>query len=94
MNRHLRIGIIGDHDPERPSHIATNRALNHAASALDTKVDVVWLPTPSLTGADSESTLRQHDALWCAPGSPYESERGAHAAICFARENGTPFIGT
>ena len=97
MTRHLRIGIIGDHDPERLSHTATERALGHATDALDLTTEIAWLPTPSLVGAADaadERTLHGFDALWCAPGSPYRSERGAHAAIRFARENGWPFIGT
>jgi hypothetical protein len=35
MNPYLRIGIIGDYDPKKYfSHIPTNEALGHAASAL------------------------------------------------------------
>ena len=94
MDRHLRVGIIGDHDPERLSHIATDSALGHAADALGTPVEITWLPTPSLESGDTLRRLRQYDALWCAPGGPYQSERGAHAAIRFARENDWPFIGT
>jgi CTP synthase (UTP-ammonia lyase) len=38
--------------------------------------------------------LRRFDALWCAPGSPYQSMDGALQGIRFAREEGWPFIGT
>ena len=90
----LRVGVIGDYDPERLSHTATNNALDHAASALAVTLDCVWLPTQSLEGDASETTLGQFDALWCSPGSPYKSMRGALRAIQFAREKGVPFIGT
>jgi CTP synthase (UTP-ammonia lyase) len=94
MNQPLRIGIIGDFDPHRRSHIATNGALSHAARALAITLDACWLRTPGLDDAGSEITLSQFDALWCAPGSPYKSMDGALNAIRFARERDWPFIGT
>jgi len=37
MNQTLDIGIIGDYDESKPSHQATNRALNHADSNTELK---------------------------------------------------------
>lgn len=89
----IEIGIIGDYDSERPSHKATNEALAHCAALLDMDAELHWLPTESLVTAD-ETTLAAFDGLWCAPGSPYNSMKGALNAIRFARENDIPFIGT
>ena len=94
MNRQLRIGIIGDHNPAMRAHIATDETLRHAAAALDVSLESAWLATESLAGGDSSATLAQYDALWCASGSPYKSMDGALAAIRFAREQRRPFIGT
>ena len=94
MNRPLRVGIIGDFNPSYPSHTATNEALSHAARALSLTLDRSWLPTQSLNDEGSETILRQFDALWCAPGSPYKSMDGALRAIRFGREHGWPFLGT
>ena len=94
MNAPLRVGIIGDFNPQLRSHVATNEALRHAASALSVMVDAVWLPTPSLAQADCTTTLQRFDALWCAPASPYHSMQGALTAIQFSREQGWPFLGT
>ena len=94
MHQPLQVGIIGDFDPNRPTHLATNDALRHAASALSVTVECVWLPTPSLEDEGSEALLKPCDALWCAPASPYKSMHGALQAIRFAREQGRPFIGT
>jgi CTP synthase (UTP-ammonia lyase) len=94
MNAPLRVGIIGDFDPQLRSHLATNEALCHAASALAVTADAAWLPTPSLDHAGYETTLQRFDVLWCAPASPYQSMQGALKAIQFAREQGWPFIGT
>jgi CTP synthase (UTP-ammonia lyase) len=95
MNPRIRIGIIGDYDPKKfYSHIPTGEALRHAASALNISMDFIWLATRSLVGQLGGPILKQFDALWCAPGSPYESMDGALQAIRFAREMGWPFIAT
>jgi CTP synthase (UTP-ammonia lyase) len=92
VNKPLKVGIIGDYDPKLLSHIPTNEALGHAAAALSLSVDYFWLPTESLAKGVDESTLKQFDALWCAPGSPYKSMDGALRGIQFAREKRRPFF--
>ncbi len=95
MDRQLKVGIIGDYDPKKFfSHIPTNEALRHAASALSVSLESAWLSTPSLVNQSRMTILRQFDALWCAPGSPYKSMDGALQSIRFAREMGWPFIAT
>jgi len=94
MTQSLRVGILGDFSSRYPSHLATNEALSHAAAALAVAVDCSWLPTQSLEDEGSEITLKQFDALWCAPGSPYQSMDGALRAIRFAREQDWPFTAT
>lgn len=34
MAEKVRIGIIGDHDQDKPTHAATEDAIGHAADAL------------------------------------------------------------
>jgi CTP synthase (UTP-ammonia lyase) len=94
MNEPIKIGIIGDFNPDYPSHLATNESLVHAAGALGVTVDSSWLPTESLDAEANEKDLKRFDALWCSPGSPYKSMSGALKAITFARKSGWPFIGT
>jgi CTP synthase (UTP-ammonia lyase) len=90
----IRIGIIGDFDPQSKYHLATNDALYHASAYLSIDVNIVWLPTPSLDVPQLEIVLEPFNALWCAPGSPYVSMAGALKGIQFARERGRPFVGT
>src|SRR5215831_1068059 len=90
----ITIGIIGDFNPENPTHLKTNSALNDAAGRLGCDIAVEWLSTLDLEGAASEELLRRCDGLWCSPGSPYRSLEGALKGIRFAREQGVPFIGT
>jgi CTP synthase (UTP-ammonia lyase) len=94
MDQKLKIGIIGEFNPDRPSHHATNRALNHAAKALSIKLEIAWLLTQPLENDFKLMNLVNFDALWCAPGGLYKSKMGTIRAIQFAREQGWPFIGT
>lgn len=94
MDQKIKIGIIGEFHPERPSHNATNQALNHAAGVLSMNLDIAWLLTQPLENDSGIKDLVNFDALWCAPGGLYKSKIGTIRAIQFAREKGWPFIGT
>jgi CTP synthase (UTP-ammonia lyase) len=61
---------------------------------LGCTVESEWLPTPSLTSADSEKRLEAFDGIWAAPGSPYKSFDGMLKGIEIARRRDWPFIGT
>ena len=90
----LKIGIIGDYDPGRSSHLATNEAINHSAKALSVDIGIEWLPTQQLEAESSDAKMKRFTALWCGPGSPYKSMTGALRGIQFCREQGWPFLGT
>lgn len=89
----IRIGIIGDHDPENPTHRATDDAIRHASDAMGMSYRADWIPTASLN-VDPAPRLKAYDGLWCAPGSPYVSLEGALAGVRLARETDRPFLGT
>jgi CTP synthase (UTP-ammonia lyase) len=93
MTTPLHIGIIGDYNAEFHPHRATDTAIQHAADYLDQPTVIEWLPTIRLAH-EPDRQLTDFDALWCAPGSPYQSMEGALAGIRFAREQKVPFIGT
>jgi CTP synthase (UTP-ammonia lyase) len=92
VSDHIRIGILGDFNPDFRSHHATNAALQHAAHKLNFQVQSEWIPTPSLSAATE--ILEKFDGLWAAPGSPYKSFDGMLKGIQFARANNRPFLGT
>lgn len=94
MSNAVRIGILGDFNPEFRSHHATPDSLQHAARKLNLKVDSEWVPTPSLAAPGAEKTLETFDGLWAAPGSPFESFDGMLKGIEFARRRDWPFLGT
>lgn len=90
----IQIGIIGDYEPLRPSHDATERALRLAGQAEGIDPKISWLPTRSLETAPGLTKLRTCRGLLAAPGRTYLSRAGTWAGIRAAREQGVPFIGT
>lgn len=89
----VRIGIVGDYHADFAPHVATVAALEHAAAKLQRAIEVNWLPTATLAQS-AEPNVAAFDALWMAPGSPYNSLDGALTAIRFARERNMPLLGT
>lgn len=90
----VRIGILGDFNPEYHSHLATNASLQHAVRALGRSVESEWVPTPSLLDPRTNNTLARFDGLWISPGSPYKSMAGMLAGIERARLGDWPLIAT
>ncbi len=90
----VRIGILGDFNPEFRSHHATNDAHQHAARKHQLKVESTWLPTPSLLEPGAAATLDSFDGLFGSAGSPYKSFDGMLKGIEFARRRDWPFLGT
>jgi CTP synthase (UTP-ammonia lyase) len=89
----IRIGLVGDYQPEVIAHQAIPKALAMAADAAGAVVEPIWLATTSLSGMP-ETELATYDAFWCVPASPYQSMEGALRAIRYAREQHVPFLGT
>ena len=90
----IRIGVVGDYNPDFPAHTTTDTSLAHAADALERRLEVAWLPSPSLVGPGGLDRLASFDGLWIAAGSPSRDRDGAFAAIRFARERGRPMVAT
>jgi CTP synthase (UTP-ammonia lyase) len=89
----LRVGLIGDYDPQVKAHTVTLKAIALAAADLGCDVDIRWLQTPSLV-KDAEQRLAECQVFWAVPNTPYASMEGALNGIRFAREHGVPLLGT
>jgi CTP synthase (UTP-ammonia lyase) len=89
----IRIGVVGEFDPDRPTQVATGAALEHAARSLDLDVSTTWIDTARI-GSSRAPVLDSFDGLLIAPGSPYRSLEGALEAIRFARTEDRPLLGT
>ncbi len=88
-----RVAIVGDFNPEYPTHHAINASLRHSADALGIRMESKWVATGCVE-RDAAKILSRHDGVFIASGSPYRSIEGAFGAIRFARTQRWPLIGT
>lgn len=88
----IRIGVIGEHDPDNETHVATDDALGHSAMNLGLGVEPTWVSTADI--GDPAVDLAGFAGLLIAPGSPYRSLDGALRAIEHARTEDVPLLGT
>ncbi len=74
------------------SYISVNQSLEHAGASLDTEVQITWIDSRRLEGADADS-LEDFDGV-IVPGAFGEGGAdGVLEAIRFSRENDIPFLG-
>lgn len=86
----MTIAVVGDYGAERPTHKATQQALEHAVRP---PLRFEWLATETAAEMDG-SELASYAGLLVAPGSPYLNMDGALKAIRVAREREVPMLGT
>jgi CTP synthase (UTP-ammonia lyase) len=86
----MKVGIVGDFNPENRFHQATNAALQHAVA----DVEITWIGTSTLGAGRADQLLAGLNGIWAAPSSPYQSMEGALKAIHWARTSGVPFTGS
>ncbi|XBS71793.1 CTP synthase [Acerihabitans sp. KWT182] len=91
MSDTIRLAIVGDYRADAVAHQAILPAIELAAAHLNVKVNGNWISTPDLGDL---ADIKQSDAVWVVPGSPYKNDKGVFAAIRWARENRLPFLGS
>lgn len=91
MSRTARIALVADRSPSVRSHQRVPGLLAALRERHGLPVEAYWIPTRD---ALRPGAVAGFDAVWLLPGSPYESEAGALAAVRTARESGIPFLGT
>lgn len=87
------IGIVGDFNENFESHIRLNESLIHVKQKMDWDFDYEWIDTVTVE-SEGAGLLRKYNGIWSAPGSPFQSLKGATTAIHYARINNIPHLGT
>lgn len=88
-----RIAVVGDYQPENPTHTMIASAADHSDSLSGWSTSIEWVPTEQAEALD-EGQLATFAGFWIAPGSPYRSIAGALAIIRYARRHDRPLLGT
>ena len=88
------IAIIGERDPAKRAHLGIESSLALFQREFDPHLQFFWVRTDVLTEVSVDALLQDATAVWCAPGSPYDSTAGALLAIRHARIANKNFLGT
>jgi CTP synthase (UTP-ammonia lyase) len=85
-----RIALVGDRSANVRAHARIPALIDALLQRDGIALDPYWIATADAAACD----LSRFDAIWLAPGSPYDSADGAITAVRTARERRIPFLGT
>jgi len=89
-----RIALVGERDVAKKAHQGIEASFALYRRDFDSRLDYEWVRTASITKESIQDIFRDATAIWCTPGSPYESFSGALLAIRYARTEKKAFLGT
>ncbi len=91
--KEVAIGIVGKYVDLKESYKSLNEAIVHGGIANNTKVNLAWIDSETLTPENVESALADVDAILVPGGFGERGAEGKIVAIRYARENKVPFFG-
>ncbi len=89
----VEIGLIGKYIELPDSYKSITEAFIHAGSSHETKVNVRWIHSESLSPKNVEKKLQGLNGILVAPGFGDRGIEGKIKAVKYARENNIPFFG-
>ena len=89
----ISIGLVGKYIELKDSYKSIAEALIHAGAQNDTKVNIEWIHSESISDSNAEEKLSNLDGILVAPGFGERGIEGKISTIKYARENNTPFLG-
>jgi CTP synthase len=94
--RTVRIALVGKYVRLEDAYLSVSEALRHAASLQDARVQIDWIDSESLEGAEDGEALerlKQADGILIPGGFGGRGIEGKIAAARVAREQRIPFLG-
>ncbi len=89
----VRIGVVGKYIELHDAYMSVKEALFHAASALDHKLDIVWIDSGDLEKDKGWETIESLDGIVVPGGFGYRGVEGMVLAGRYARQNKVPYLG-
>jgi len=86
------IAMVGKYVDLKDSYISLNEALIHAGIRNRTRVNICYFDSEDFDSGDLDA-LRDVDAILVPGGFGDRGIEGKINAVCYARENGIPFLG-
>src|SRR5688572_30525725 len=91
--RKVNIGIIGKYVTLPDAYLSVVESLKHASFGHDAQLEITWLASDDLEGADLEEALGALDGILVPGGFGVRGVEGKIDAIRYARERRIPFLG-
>ena len=93
QNNRVKIGLVGKYVQLHDAYLSVAEALRHAGYALDTKVEIEWIDSETLTEENAEETLRPLAGIIIPGGFGGRGIEGMILAAEYAREHRLPYFG-
>ncbi len=87
------IALVGKYVELHDAYKSISEALIHAGASNNTKVNVKWIHSESITPSTLEKKLKNVHGILVAPGFGHRGIKGKILAVQFARENNIPYLG-
>ncbi len=91
--KHVRIGIVGKYLDHKDAYKSINESINHAAAALDCKVEIIGVDAEKLAKRDPAEMIGGLSGILVPGGFGERGTEGKIRAARYARENGVPYLG-
>ncbi|MDQ3094987.1 MAG: CTP synthase [Actinomycetota bacterium] len=89
----VKVALVGKYVDLRDSYMSIAESLTHAGLAHDTKVEIAWLNSETLSPEELERELRKVSGVLVGPGFGPRGTEGKVLAAKFAREHHVPYFG-
>ena len=89
----VTIGLVGKYVQLHDAYLSVAEALRHAGFALDSKIDIRWIDSETITDKTKAELLTGLDGIIVPGGFGDRGIEGMIMAAQFARENNVPYFG-
>ena len=93
QNNRVKIGLVGKYVQLHDAYLSVAEALRHAGYALDTKVEIEWIDSETLTEENVGETLLPLQGIIVPGGFGGRGIEGMILAAEYAREHHLPYFG-
>lgn len=93
QSRSVKVALVGKYVQLHDAYLSVVEALHHAGYALDTRVDINWVDSETITDQNAAEIFHDVNAI-IVPGG--FGNRGIQGMVCsarYARENHVPYFG-
>jgi CTP synthase len=93
VDRKVKIGIIGKYVTLPDAYLSVAESLRHAGFAHSSQVEIAWIASGDVEGANLSELLGDLDGILVPGGFGVRGVEGKIDAVRYARESGVPFLG-